>query len=136
MFRVGNLFCACLRLLSLQSSGEGRGGGGRGPLHFPLPLFFWTSLLSSPAASLRTGTRVPPCAWVSLALPLTSFLEERKSPLFQFFLETQSLGTLLTRGHKQNKKKISRCMRAISHEGGPADPASLSRLPSAAQGCF
>lgn len=51
------------------------------------------------------------CAWVSLALPLTLFQGDRKSPLFQLFLETQSPGTLLTSQINRTRQTLQDAMR-------------------------
>ena len=79
---------------------------------------------------------MPPCAWVSLALPLTLVPRERKSPLFHLFLETQSPGTFLTGHMNTTRQTVQDAMRATSHEGMAVDPASLPTSPSAAGGCF
>lgn len=76
------------------------------------------------------------CAWVSLALPLTLFQGDRKSPLFQLFLEIQSPGTLPTSQINRTRQTLQDAMRTISHKGMAEDHASLHTFSSATGGCF
>lgn len=136
MLHVGNLF---VMLLTGEFPGTEslRSRDVEGLLHCLLPLFFrppQPPQLTSCHPEDRDKSAS--CAWVSLALPLTLFQGDRKSPLFQLFLEIQSPGTLPTSQINRTRQTLQDAMRTISHEGMAEDHASLHTFSSATGGCF